>query len=734
MKKMLVGLLLVAMLLAMTACTGAEAPQTTQGQPQTWEDIPQKQLADPRGKTLVDTSTGERNPQMIQTVYETEDVVIADIIPTEMGYAVDPTGTTDSTEGLQKALDDCYKLGGGTVYLPVGNYAISDNIFIPPYVTLRGDWQDPDVGTEYGTIISVWMESVDCSMEGIFQMGGSSGALGLTIYYPLQSLDLVKPYPWTFYIRGVESESMLHTIQNITIINGYRGIGTNQRFAHECLLIDNVKGTFLHCGAELNYSTDFSLIHGFTVNNKYWAEASADCMNAEPLGRIDAFTKQYTTGLQASDEDWTMFSNINIDGCAIGVHTVNGARMMQTISYSGGFYNLTVTDCVKGVVFDSLDPHWGTVIANSTIEGGLYNNTKHVVKLANVDISGEVFVKEGGSNVVEETDLSQYVVDYDRSYKTPNANVKILNITTGLNGDASVETQAALDEVSAAGGGVVYIPSGVYHFRSPITVPAGVELRGSSPVAVRDARENGGTQLMCYYGDDAENGPEDQAFITLDGENAGISGLRIWYPENSPLSEDLNTTYAVRGTAKGVYVVHCDIVAAAYGVDFRGCDEHFISGNNTCAYYNSFHVGGKNGMVNKCIQNPSMLIRTHNPFLVDWLLMSNSSNVLSEEILRPNSKYLIIEDAQDQQVFLTVCFGPKQFITNINSTNTLLSNVGSDAILASEYELTIDGGNVVGINVLRLGGYSYNLISGRVEFYNRIAHREVGEVTAIEEK
>ena len=56
------------------------------------EVVEQKKLTDPRGKTLEDTSTGELEPQIVETVYETEDVVIADIIPTEMGYAVDPTG------------------------------------------------------------------------------------------------------------------------------------------------------------------------------------------------------------------------------------------------------------------------------------------------------------------------------------------------------------------------------------------------------------------------------------------------------------------------------------------------------------------------------------------------------------------------------------------------------------------------------------------------------------------
>ena len=56
-------------------------------------------------------------------------------------------------DDIQKALDDVSKTGGGTVWLPAGTYVISDTINIPAFVTLRGDWQDPDLGNEYGTII-----------------------------------------------------------------------------------------------------------------------------------------------------------------------------------------------------------------------------------------------------------------------------------------------------------------------------------------------------------------------------------------------------------------------------------------------------------------------------------------------------------------------------------------------------------------------------------------------------
>ena len=101
--------------------------------------------------------------------------------------------------------------------------------------------------------------------------------------------------------------------------------------------------------------------------------------------------------------------------------------------------------------------------------------------------------------------------------------------------------------MEAMGGGVVYVPSGVYRFKNRITVPAGVELRDSSSVPTRDqSNYNQGTVFYCYYGDDASNGMEDEAFITLEGENSGLNGVRIIYPENGPKTDDLNTTYTLR--------------------------------------------------------------------------------------------------------------------------------------------------------------------------------------------
>ena len=79
-----------------------------------------------------------QQPVIIDTVFPTDDVVIADIIATESPYNADNTGENDATSAIQKAIDDCFKNGGGTVWLPKGEYRVTGNIYI--FTLLRNHW------------------------------------------------------------------------------------------------------------------------------------------------------------------------------------------------------------------------------------------------------------------------------------------------------------------------------------------------------------------------------------------------------------------------------------------------------------------------------------------------------------------------------------------------------------------------------------------------------------------
>lgn len=715
MKKIVLTVLCLLTMVFCTACDGSNKKDVM---------VDWKELKDPRGcYPEAGTATGDTNPQIVKTTYETDEVVIADIIPTEMGYAVDPTGSSDSTDGIQQALFDCYNAGGGTVYLPAGNYAITDTIYVPSYVTLRGDWQDPDVGTDYGTIFSVWMDPNDSKEGGAFMISSCAGIVGTTVYYPFQTLYEVLPYPCTFY---VEDGGMITTLKDITVINGYRGIGTSYDIPHECLIIENFKGTFLDYGLYMNNSADVGTMENVTFSAKYWKEAVSDYMNRPVGDEIDKYVKENATGFIMSDLEWTDFANVTVEGYSVGMRFVEGYRY----KFAGAMIDVHIKDCETGYLIETADERWGMVIARSQIENGVTNAWIAKVRTMDTEISGDVKEFAPGSVEQQDVDLSEYEIDYNSSYVKPKAELSVVTLTKGTTEDVSVTLQKALDAQAKAGGGIVYVPGGTYRLDNPISVPAGVELRGASSVASRELLEEQtqGTLFLSYYGDDASfDADKDTALVTLAGEAAGINGIRILYPENGPRDTDLNTTYTIRGLASNVYVVNCYIGASAYGVDMRGCDNHFLKSNYTGCYYNTYRVGGADGKIIGCLNNPNMVERTMADGLVNWMEVGKLTEEVINPISRPNHQAIIIEDATNQLVYNTFSYGSKNLIVNKNSTDTLAVNIGSDNLNDTGAQLVNDNANMTVINSLRYNGHSYDNQNGELKLYNRITMDESDE-------
>ncbi len=676
-----------------------------------------------------DHSTGALNPRLVQTKYPTEDVVIADIIVTEDGYAVSPDGMGNSTPGIQKALNDCAAGGGGTVYLPAGMYAITGQIVIPPFVTLRGDWQDPDKGTEYGTILLMYVESEDDNQKGTIMLGGSAGVVGMTVYYPEQDIDNVKPYPHIFYTDGDGNGNnyMLSTVKNVTVLNGYRGVGTAYAKAHEQLTLENIKGTFLCTGFEIYNQADFSTSQNLVINNKYWKESAVPDMPKVDGDKLDAYTRENTIGLKLGDLEWTQFALVKIRDCRIGIWLVKGARWY----FNGTLLDLEILNCETGLLVNDIDARFGMTIARSVIEGGIINTTGGRVKLCDVEVSGRI---QGDVYEDKESDLSEYEIDYERTYKKP---AEILYVVTGLDKtgktDSTATVQAVLNE-AAQTGGVVYISGGMYRFDGTLIVPAGVELRGATSVATRDQfNDHNGTLFLCYYGDDADCGAEDDAFITLDDDYAGLNGIRILYPENSPYTDDLNTTYAVRGKGMGVYAVNSSISAATYGIDFRDCDEHFIKKVTACCYNNAFRLGGEGGMLTGVLHNGTVLTRCNIPLVVNWCWDGTIMDDLIDPILRQSARVVIVEDAEDQQIYGIGAYGSSTLITCIDSS-VLVTNIVTDNLGDDKAQIAVNGGEVVVINSQRYNGHSFDHESGELKFYNRLTIGDKGEQTYIKSK
>ena len=655
-------------------------------------------------------------PVIVNTVYPTEDVVVADIIATEAPYSVDNTGRTDCTAALQRALDDCARSGGGTVFLPVGRYLVTGNIYIRPFVTLRGDRQDPDEGTDYGTVIVARPESSEEKTPALFDVGGSAGAVGLTVWYPDQSVDDVKPYPYTFYVNG-KRDYMLHTLKDITLLNSYRGIGlcsvceegTYQ--CHEMTTLENVKGTCLKEGLNSYNSADVDVYKTVYFENRYWTEAGKD-YNAPSAEALRAYTRKNAAGFVLGDLEWPEISDVRISDCAYGVHLKKGIR----VQFNGSFYRLDIRRCDHAFYADadavwSRGKNWGVSVAESVLEGSknaVCYTGDAVFELHNVKLRGNMLVRNP-----QITSGACISVPMDKTYQKPAAVLYTVEADRTGRTDAAPAVREAL-AAAAQTGGVVYLPGGIYRFNSPVTVPAGVELRGSSSVGTRDqSGESNGTLILSFYG----YGASDAPLVTLAGDGAGVNGLRFDYPQSAPEKEKevkLAAAPCIAAKADGNYVVNCFVNLASVGVRCENCRNVFFKRLVGTSYLSMIAAKNcENVWIEACLQNGNTVTRNGYrsldiPELQGRLKESDIFDVLFDPVLKQTCTYLDFENCRDATVFQTFIYGTRHYMRARDSSVRLV-NIGCDGNNGSQPVLLLCGGSVTLLNSMRMEGRMYSI-------------------------
>lgn len=117
-------------------------------------------------------------------------------------YGATSDAKTDNTQAFQKALDAAGKAGGGTVYVPGGNYLFSGNLTVPSGVEVRGCFEAAHHPRSGGSTLMPTAGRGDENGTPFVRLAAKSGVRGLTFWYPEQSPNDVKPYPWTVQSTG----------------------------------------------------------------------------------------------------------------------------------------------------------------------------------------------------------------------------------------------------------------------------------------------------------------------------------------------------------------------------------------------------------------------------------------------------------------------------------------------------------------------------------------------------
>jgi len=145
--------------------------------------------------------------------------------------------------------------------------------------------------------------------------------------------------------------------------------------------------------------------------------------------------------------------------------------------------------------------------------------------------------------------------------------------------DAAAAIQRAIDDVVAAGGGVVLLPAGRYRLEQPLHLGWNTVLRGEW--APPDAGGLGhGTILLAHTG---RGRTDDPALLTVPPHReTGVIGLTVWYPDQDPAAPTPYPATVAGGSARIERLtlvnpwraIRLDIVNASSVADIYGSPLH----------------------------------------------------------------------------------------------------------------------------------------------------------------
>ncbi len=548
-------------------------------------------------------------------------------------FGADPTGQTDATAAIQTAIDAAAADNGGIVYLPEGRYKVSGNLNIPGGVSLRGDWENPDMGgLGKGTILmayagrgtTTYTPNFDGNTSGTPFIKVNSGAVlrGIGVWYPEQTPDNIQPYPAT-----IEGEGHADVV-DVTLYNSYYGYYNN---SCSSMLVRGLYGTVLHTGVHGAYAYDIPRVENIYFDTAYWANSGLDnAPSGETLDRVVAYAEENLIAIHAAEQDWGYWYDLHVNHAKYGifltatpdndkskavpgniaagevdfknvqvgvyaenagypgfqltygsisaseygfyipvkpdytVYTANGINpayyenasyAISNIAFSGGVHNLyaaktgnygiTLNDCsfVGSSDLPIKMADGSLVCSNSTFKRlgqplKLETAASEAILLGN-SYAGEWtatdlrITRDDGNTAVPHTPAFSFSYDFnDQPSGSVFYNVKDYGAQSGTlqnppTMDSTAAFQSTINAVAEAGGGVAYVPGGTYRIDGSLSIPTGVELRGTFESAHYGNSTEHGSQLLVYG---TTVSADAKPLITL-AESSGVKGLSIFYPD-----------------------------------------------------------------------------------------------------------------------------------------------------------------------------------------------------------
>ena len=164
---------------------------------------------------------------------------------------------------------------------------------------------------------------------------------------------------------------------------------------------------------------------------------------------------------------------------------------------------------------------------------------------------------------------SAFIVATAAPYNAPRGN-KDNCAANPIVADATSQIQNALNAAASQGGGIVYLPPGHYRIDGQLTIPTGVELKGSTDVSSFPV---GPGSVLAIYN-------QANAAVVMNA-GSGMRGINFNYPTQvfcTVMPNPIDFPFSIQGRGDNIYIVNVAMRASNRGIDLASysCSNFYI--------------------------------------------------------------------------------------------------------------------------------------------------------------
>jgi hypothetical protein len=288
-----------------------------------------------------------------------------------------PDGKSDCTPAIRKAIEAA-SVEGGVVFVPVGRWLCKGHLELKMGVHLAGLNQAPQSWEPATGSILLPTEGRDHEEGPAFiEMRTSTSIKGVTIYYPEQKVDDIRPYPWTIRIRANPEKpkevSFDSTVENVTLINSYNGIrtGPTENGRHRLLQIN---GCVLRRGILVEGTGDIGRIENVQFHSHFWAHPAF----GGDWQRVFDYMQQHLEAFIFGRTDWEYVNNTFVFPAKVGYRFMESQRDNWGGACNGQFSGIGADACDTCVLVEAIQPQ-GLLISNGEFNAHRVGRSTQVV-------------------------------------------------------------------------------------------------------------------------------------------------------------------------------------------------------------------------------------------------------------------------------------------------------------------------------------------------------------------